>query len=385
MRHLLLVFLVLTSLSCSRMSVRSEGSAPTAGGSSSGSSAATKGSSSPAAPTGHSYVPRGTDYGTAPEIIAFGSCANQDAPQPIWKSVIASEPELFLMMGDNVYASKPEQQPIAEQYRKLDQLPEYREAREKIPFMAIWDDHDMGTNDGGADSPTRLIAQRDFLNYWTYVKNSMPVNQDGLYHAKLMGGLVTGRRRKVSKGPILQVIMLDTRTFRSPLKRAENPTSPLHKFDPHTDRSTTLLGATQWEWLEEQLRKKADLRIIVSSIQMIANDHGFEKWGNFPHEKQRFFDLLKKTKANNVIVLSGDRHVGSIAKTSIPGWGILYDVTASSLNKPTDLSENDATYLKPAYNKENFGWMKIDWKRQRAQVELRDIDGNAFATTEVKF
>lgn len=383
MRNILLVLLALTSLSCSRLSVRSEGSAPAAGGATT--SATPAKTSTPAAPGASPYVPRGTDYGTAPEIIAFGSCANQDAPQPIWKSVIASEPDLFLMMGDNVYASKPEQQPIAEQYRKLDQVPEYREAREKIPFMAIWDDHDMGTNDGGGDSPTRLVAQRDFLNYWTYVKNSMPVNQDGLYHAKLMGGLVTGRRRKVSKGPILQVIMLDTRSFRSALKRAENPRSPLHKFDPHTDRSTTLLGSAQWEWLEEQLRKKADLRIIVSSIQMIADDHGFEKWGNFPHEKQRFFDLLKRTKAHNVIVLSGDRHVGSIAKQTIPGWGVLYDITASSLNKPTDLSENDATYLKPAYNKENFGWMKIDWKRQRAQVELRDLNGNVFNSAEVKF
>lgn len=380
MRNLLIVLLVLGSVSCSRLSVRSENSGDKS--KSSSTSSTTQTSSVPAAAP---YVPRGTDYGSAPEIVAFGSCANQDAPQPIWKSIVASEPDLFLFMGDNVYASSPQQQPIADQYRKLDAIPEYREARQKIPFMAIWDDHDLGTNDGGADAPTRLVAQRDFLNYWTYVKNSIPVNQDGLYHAKLMGGQVSGRRRKVSTGPVLQVIMLDTRSFRSPLKRAANPTSVLHKFDPHTDRSTTLLGETQWEWLEDQLSKKADLRIIVSSIQMIANEHGFEKWGNFPHEKQRFYDLLKKTKARNVIVLSGDRHVGSIAKASIPGWGTLYDITASSLNKPTDLTESDATYTKPAYNRENFGWMRIDWKRKHVDVELRDLDGNVINKADVKF
>lgn len=379
MRSLILILLVLTSLSCSRMPLRSSGTDTPS------TPAVHKAGSEPSVPTPEPYVPRGTDYGTAPDIVAFGSCAHQNYPQPIWNSIVASEPDLFLMMGDNVYASRPETQPIVDQYRKLDAIPEYREARKKIPFMAIWDDHDMGTNDGGADSPTRLIAQRDFLNYWTYVKNSIPVNQDGVYHAKLMGGQVTGRRRKVSKGPILQVIMLDTRTFRSPLKAAENPTSPLHKFDPHTDRNTTLLGETQWSWLEEQLRQRADFRIIVSSIQLIATDHGFEKWANFPHERQRFFNLLKRTNARNVLVLSGDRHLGSIAKTEIPGWGTLYDVTASSLNRPSNLDEKDSTYLKAAYASENFGWMRIDWKRRRSQIELRDLEGQPIQTVEIKF
>ena len=35
--------------------------------------------------------------------IAFGSCAYQERPQPIWAAVIAYRPELFIFAGDNVY------------------------------------------------------------------------------------------------------------------------------------------------------------------------------------------------------------------------------------------------------------------------------------------
>ena len=36
--------------------------------------------------------------------IAFGSCATQERPQPIWTSVLASRPQLLLLLGDNIYA-----------------------------------------------------------------------------------------------------------------------------------------------------------------------------------------------------------------------------------------------------------------------------------------
>lgn len=277
--------------------------------------------------------------------IAFGSCANQDAPQPIWSVVGSHEPDLFLFMGDNVYASSPFQKPIAEQYRKLDQIPEYRAVREKIPFMAIWDDHDYGQKDGDSSYSGKADARRDFMNYWTYVRNSRPLELDGLYHSKIIG----------PKKQSVQIIMLDTRFFR-------------------TDKQ--LLGETQWQWLEEELRKPAKMRFLVSSIQVIAEEHRFEKWSNYPEEKKRLFDLLRKTKIRNVVILSGDRHRGSIAKAEIPGIGIIYDITASSLNRPRPEDENDRSYIAPAFKGENFGLAQIDWKKGSLRVELRDKQDN---------
>ena len=36
-------------------------------------------------------------------VIGFGSCLDQDLPQPIWKDIKSQNPELFIMLGDNVY------------------------------------------------------------------------------------------------------------------------------------------------------------------------------------------------------------------------------------------------------------------------------------------
>lgn len=35
--------------------------------------------------------------------IAFGFCADQAKPQPIWDAILAYRPELFIFAGDNVY------------------------------------------------------------------------------------------------------------------------------------------------------------------------------------------------------------------------------------------------------------------------------------------
>ena len=36
-------------------------------------------------------------------VIAFGSCLQEKRPQPIWESVIATKPDVFLLLGDNIY------------------------------------------------------------------------------------------------------------------------------------------------------------------------------------------------------------------------------------------------------------------------------------------
>ncbi|GIT33654.1 MAG: hypothetical protein Ct9H300mP3_11850 [Gammaproteobacteria bacterium] len=56
--------------------------------------------------------------------------------------------------------------------------------------------------------------------------------------------------------------------------------------------------------------------------------HGFEKWSNFPHEKERLLSLIKQFK-KPVGLVSGDRHKAGIYKQDN-----LYELTSFSLNKP---------------------------------------------------
>lgn len=315
---------------------------------------------------------RGIDFAAPLDTLAFGSCANQDQPAPLWKTIDATNPDLFLFLGDNIYASHPTQKPIADQYRKLDLIPEYRALREKVPFMATWDDHDYGSRDGGADWLGKDEARRDFLNYWSYLRHSLPHEQGGIYHSKIIG----------PPKKMVQIIMLDTRYFRSPLK--ERPGNEGKAYDYLQQSEGTILGEAQWKWLEAQLKKPAQIRFIISSIQLVANEPKYEKWDNFPNERQRFFDLLEKAHAKNVVVLSGDRHLASIAKVDLKGYGPLYDITSSSINRANNFDDKDSHYVGSIYNKENFGLAQIDWKNKKLKLQIRNIDNEVVNSVEIK-
>ncbi len=289
-------------------------------------------------------LPRGIDFGATIKVVAFSSSANQDVAQPIWATIAGNNPDLFLFMGDNVQASKAGQKSLTEQYHKLDHISGYRSFREKIPFMATWNDKDYG--------------QKEFLQYWAYVANSTSFGQEGIYHAKIIG----------PKKKQVQIVMLDTRSFRT-------------KAD---DAKATLLGDIQWDWLEGQLKRPAQVRMIVSSIPLIATEHGTDRWADFPKERQRFFDLLKKTGARNVVVFSGNRHQSSIAKTGVKNWGILFDITASPINEPLAAAEEDSAFQGSAYAGESFGLAQIDWSSKKISLQIRDINNKTVNSVSFK-
>lgn len=336
---------------------------------------------------------RGLDTSAHIQTIAFGSCANQDKPQPIWSTILKQNPDLFLFMGDNVYASRPEQKPLSEQYKKLNRIPEYRAIRERVPFMAIWDDHDYGSNDSGKDNPEKEQTRKEFLKYWSYLNQTLPSHQKALYHSKIFG----------SKKQTVQVIFLDTRWDRSPLKKISDAdiTTPAPEntesvvavkkikgeYEADTGPDKHFLSEQQWQWLESELKKPAALKILVSSIQVIANDHHFEKWGNFPLERERLLNLIQKTKSKNLVILSGDRHAASIAKLDTKKSGTLYDITASALNKEAKEGNEltDSTYLSEAFGEPNFGLLKINWNQKKALIEIRSQQDEVKQSVEVSF
>jgi alkaline phosphatase D len=325
---------------------------------------------------------RGFPIDQSLETIAFGSCADQDVPQPIWSTIEKNQPDLMIMLGNNVYASAPAQKPISEQYNKMKKITEYRSIREKLPFMAIWDDNDYGQNDAGLNNPEKEEARTQFLKNWPYLR-TMTVDKSGaLYHSKIFG----------EKKNTLQVILLDTRWDRSELKKNEAQTEEEKIADPRPylpddSKDRRILSESQWQWLESELKKPASFRIIGSPIQVIANDHHFEKWGNFPAERERLFSLLKKLKIKNAIFLSGDRQMAAIAKKEIAGLGTLLDITSSGLNKTAESNNklSDESYLLEGYGLANFGLIKINWAERQAHIEIRSANNDIIQATDVKF
>jgi alkaline phosphatase D len=301
--------------------------------------------------------------------IAFGSCADQTLPQPIWDAVLRERPELFIFMGDNVYgdvyaAALTE---LREAYRVAGTIPQLRTLRETVPHLAVWDDHDYGVNDGGGDFPYKRQSQALFVETWALSADDPRRAREGLYHAEAFGP--PGRR--------VQVILLDPRYFRSPLKQTDQRGAPgKERYVPDDDPAKTMLGEAQWQWLEQQLRVPADLRLVVSPIQFLAEGHGWERWGNLPRERRRLTDLIAATRANGVVFLSGDRHLSALYEETTGVPYRLVEITSSSLNRPyRNASEAGPNRIGDLYWPENFGTAEIDWQARRVALTIRGIDG----------
>jgi len=297
--------------------------------------------------------------------IAFGSCAHQDKPQPIWDAVLDYRPELFIFAGDNVYGdlTPGAPTPLAQAYARAATIPGYQALRAQVPVLATWDDHDYGQNDAGGDFPYREEAKALFLDFWQIAADDPRRSREGIYHAETFG----------PEGMRLQVILLDTRSFRSPLIPTDQHGAPgKERYVPDPDPAKTMLGAAQWAWLREQLLQPADLRLIVSSIQVLAEGHGWERWGNLPRERERLLALIAETGAREVIFLSGDRHVGGIYHRP----GVAYEITSSGLNMTYPAArEAGPLRLGPIYGAENFGTVDIDWWSGRVTLAVRAVNG----------
>lgn len=306
--------------------------------------------------------------------IALGSCAFQWEPQPIWNVIAELQPELFLFLGDNIYGDwhgdkpfVPTEESLITDYKNLMDKPQFAAARDQMHFMATWDNHDYGLHNGGAEFEHKEMSQKVFLDFIGEPENSPRRKRDGIYDAKVMG--IEGNR--------VQVIMLDNRWNRGPLipdSRSDELRASLGVFGsmghtPSQNVSDTLLGESQWRWLEQQLKQPADIRLICSGTQIVNDTKGMQEWGNFPHERQRLFDLIRRSRANGVVLLSGNVHYSEVSRTE-EGLYTIYDFTASGMthNSPEYARVETPYRVSGPYAKPNFGLIDIDWESVPAPV-----------------
>ncbi|MCA9078984.1 MAG: alkaline phosphatase family protein [Planctomycetaceae bacterium] len=310
--------------------------------------------------------------------ILFGSCIKQEQPLPIVDAMLREQPQLLLMLGDNIYADTADMAVMQAKYETLAQHPEFRRLKAACPILATWDDHDYGLNDGGADFPKRDAAQRLFVDFWGDRADSPRRTRPGVYEAHIYG----------PPGQRVQIILLDTRYFRSPLKQGERRVGG--PYVPDNDPTKTMLGEAQWAWLAEQLKTPAEFRLIGTSIQFAASDAGQETWSNFPREQQRLVELIASTKANGVVLLSGDRHWAELSAWEDAAPYPLYDLTSSSLNQlhrrgtPT---ENTRRVDERTWHQENYGLVTINWAPGDPvlTMSVRDMQGATRIEKTIRF
>lgn len=318
------------------------------------------------------------DVSKAPRRIIFASCAQQNEDQSMYDVMLKADPDLVILMGDNVYgdvrsndASLPE---LKAAYMRLAESAPFARLRAKVPVLTVWDDHDYGLNDAGAEFKHREAAEKLFEYVWAIPDNDPRRARPGVYGSWMLG----------PEGAQTQVIMLDTRFFRSPLKATDEMNAPgKERYLPDPDPAKTMLGEAQWAWLEAELRKPAKHRLLVSSIQVVADGHGWEAWRTLPAERDRLVRLLRDAGATNTLILSGDRHLGGFYRRDADGF-TLNEVTSSSINLPAVRwrAESGETRIEPGPYRlgdpiydPNFGLIEFADDGATFAVTLRGGDG----------
>ncbi|MFP3363097.1 alkaline phosphatase D family protein [Pseudoalteromonas sp. SIMBA_148] len=324
----------------------------------------------------------GTGVTAAPSKILFGSCGHQDKKIPIFNAINKDQGDLFIFLGDNIYGDTNDMDVLADKYQRLGAKPGFKTLKAQTPIIAMWDDHDYGQNDAGKEYPHKEQSRQIMLNFWGEPANSARrTRSDGIYTSYMYG----------ENEQTIQVIMPDLRWNRDALnhvgeleyytKRKLNNQGP---YSPSEVKGASMLGEAQWQWLEQELKKPAAIKLIASSLQLLPDFTGWESWANFPEDRNRLFALIKKHKVNGVVIISGDTHWGEISKYQQNLDYPLIEMTSSGLTeKWKDVSPNKHRVGNYTHNV-NYGDLSIDWQQTDPTIslKLKGIDGQVIMQSD---
>lgn len=307
-------------------------------------------------------------------VIAFGSCNKVNEPQDYWQTINSNYPDYWLWLGDIIYADTENMSKLKAMYDEQKANPFYQELLKNTRVYGIWDDHDYGENDGGKTYIKKAESQQLLFDFLDYPASDF-TKSEGAYHSININ----------KNGFGVKVIFLDTRYFRDELRK--NLTGKTRYL---INKTGDILGETQWNWLAAELNEsEADLNIICSSIQLIAEEQIFEKWANFPTARKRFFELLNHTKAENVMLLSGDRHIAEISKIELEDKEKpIFEITSSGLThayeSPKAKQEKNKYRIGELINERNFGVLRINTKNSNVKVEIYNMKKESLLLKEIR-
>lgn len=287
--------------------------------------------------------------------ITFGSCNHQNDSQDFWNSIARKKSDRWIWLGDIIYADTEDMSKMKKDYDLLKSNPTYTKFRSTHKISGIWDDHDYGANNAGVEYPKKDSSKMllyDFLD----IPHS-PDDQAGAYRVEEF----------VQNELKVRLYLLDARSFRDSLGSLAG----------------TILGQQQWAWLIGELSSSdADVNILASGIQFLAKEHPYEKWANFPTQRERLLQILGRLDVKNPVLISGDRHIAEMSVDTLPGNKPILEITSSGLTHSWEdfTGEENSLRVGEVLSKPNFGMLEI--KKINGEVsisaELFNIKGKSF-------
>ena len=292
--------------------------------------------------------------------LAFGSCLHQEKELTLLSKAAAQSPNAFVFVGDNIYADTYDSMRINKAYQALACNPNFQALKRSVPIYATWDDHDYGMDDVGKYYPLKEASKRMFTSFFQPPNPTQLLSHQGIYQSYLFR----------YRGKKIQLILLDTRTFRSSLKRINKPSEENDAYYPYErlylpcfKSDSTMLGEEQWSWLAEQLKVKSAVTIIASSTQFATEYNGYETWANFPLEQERMAQLIESTRKEHVVFISGDVHYAELSKSCSSSYP-LYDLTSSGISESWGFAAPNVHREEGPVMENNFGVLRIQpWRK----------------------
>ena len=311
------------------------------------------------------YKPLPFSTQTAPDgpadfTVAFGSCCRiqYDRVQPIWNVVRQINPDLFLWLGDNIYADSDAPQVLSEFYTAQRLVESLEPLLRGTPQLAIWDDHDFGFNDSDGQNPIKQESLHAFRNYWAnpdYGSGGAP----GVWFKHSHCGV--------------DFFFLDGRYHRDP------------SATPGSARKT-MLGPAQKAWLKSELAKSSTpFKVLVSGggWSLAEGSGGGDSWAVYQHERDEIFDFIRDRGITGVVCISGDSHMGELncIPRSAQGGYDIYDMCSSPLAQMCAVKQLDQVpevRVRDVWSRSvNVGVMRFEMGASpKLTYTLHDVLGN---------
>jgi len=291
----------------------------------------------------------------------------------IFHSINQQSPDVWTWIGDIVYLppGAENETHVINSYNYVKNNPLYSQTRKQTKIIGVWDDHDYGQNNGDKYYIHKERNKQIFLDFFDEPKTSHRRTRDGVYEAYYLG-----HQKRV------KIILIDVRYNR----------------DARFSLSGDMLGETQWQWLENELKNNsADFTLIASGSQIIPDDRLFtETW--YDSSREKLLGLIRKHKVSGVILLSGDVHFAEILTHPCPervGYPNFYEFTSSGLTQYPPVPEakklldkifpSTFNEIKDRYFVRNFAMIRFDFegKEPKAMLEVRGEDGKKILEKEI--
>lgn len=349
----------------------------------------------------------------------------------IFETMRLAQPDFFIHSGDTVYAdgviqaevklddgsiwknlTTPEKSKVAEtldefrgayRYNLLDE--NLRRFNAEVPILAQWDDHEVRNNwypgqrlDDDKRYTVKSVdllaarAKRAFLDYLPLRFNAD--DPERIYRAS-------------GYGPLLDVIMLDERSYRGP----NTPNRQTKASD-----ETVFFGSAQMAWIKQRLLASRGMWKVIASdmpIGIVVRDgKNFEAFANGDGpalgrelELAELLRFIKRNRIKNIIWITTDVHYCAAhfydpAKAQFTDFNPFWEFIAGPLNAGTfGPDKMDNTFgpqvkfigvpqgMKPNRSPKDgfqfFGEVKIDGKTGVMTVGLRDINGKRLFSVDL--